>query len=100
MTTSSAYGLPGIEIGRFAEHVRADLLVLGRKQRSRGQRLLLGDTADAVARRSRIPCLFVPASGMRRRAGCWSRWTAPSGARPCSESPNDFAGQIGAELGS
>jgi nucleotide-binding universal stress UspA family protein len=36
------------------------LLILGRKLRSQMTRLLLGDTADAVARRSRIPCLFVP----------------------------------------
>ena len=34
--------------------------MLGRKQRSQWKRLLLGDTADAVVRRSRIPCLFVP----------------------------------------
>jgi nucleotide-binding universal stress UspA family protein len=60
MTYSLAYGLPGIEIGRFAERVRADLLVIGRKPRTRMARLLVGDTADAVARRSRIPCLFVP----------------------------------------
>lgn len=51
-------GIPGIEICRFAEGRDADLLVLGRKQRSQMGRLLLGDTADAVARRSRIPCLF------------------------------------------
>jgi nucleotide-binding universal stress UspA family protein len=55
-----AYGVPGIEIGRFAERQRADLVILGRKQRSQVVRLLLGDTADSVARRSRIPCLFVP----------------------------------------
>src|SRR3954468_8692182 len=36
-------GLPGIEIGRFAERVHADLLVLGRKPHSRTARLLLGD---------------------------------------------------------
>lgn len=58
-----AYGLPGVEISRIAERVRADLLVLGRKPRTQAMRLLLGDTADAVARRSRIPCLFVPQSG-------------------------------------
>jgi nucleotide-binding universal stress UspA family protein len=52
-------GLPGIEIGRFAETHPADLIVLGRKRRSALQRLLMGDTADAVARRSRTPCLFV-----------------------------------------
>jgi nucleotide-binding universal stress UspA family protein len=55
-----AYGLPGIEICRVAEQVQADLIVLGRKRHSPMARLLLGDTADAVARRSRVPCLFVP----------------------------------------
>ena len=57
-----AYGLPGIEICRVAEQVHADLLVVGRKRHSPMARLLLGDTADAVARRSRVPCLFVPPS--------------------------------------
>ena len=52
-------GLPGIEIGRFAEREWADLLVLGRKPRSLMARLVVGDTADAVARRCRLPCLFV-----------------------------------------
>ena len=55
-----SYGLPGIEISHFAERRRADLIVLGRRLRSRAERLILGDTADAVARRSRIPSLFVP----------------------------------------
>lgn len=54
-----AIGSPGIEICRFAEDRGADLLILGRKQRSGRSRLLLGDTADAVARRSLVPCLFV-----------------------------------------
>ena len=54
------FGIPAIEICRFAERQSADLLILGRKLRSRMTRLLLGDTADAVARRSRTPCLFVP----------------------------------------
>lgn len=58
--TVVTFGLPGIEICRLGELRDADLLVLGRKPRSRSARLLLGDTADAVARRSRIPCLFVP----------------------------------------
>ncbi|HEX6433083.1 MAG TPA: universal stress protein [Gemmatimonadales bacterium] len=55
-----ASGLPGIEICRFAEQAQADLIVVGRKRHSPMARLLLGDTADAVARRSRVPCLFVP----------------------------------------
>jgi len=57
---SVTFGVPGIEICRFAERQGADLLILGRKLRSQMTRLLLGDTADAVARRSRTPCLFVP----------------------------------------
>jgi len=56
----AAFGIPGIEICRFAEDRRADLLVLGRKPRTRAARLLLGDTADAVARRSLVPSLYVP----------------------------------------
>jgi nucleotide-binding universal stress UspA family protein len=54
-----ALGVPGIEICRFAEQRGADLLVLGRKHRSAVARILVGDTADAVIRRSRMPCLFV-----------------------------------------
>jgi nucleotide-binding universal stress UspA family protein len=57
---SVTFGIPAIEICRFAERQGADLLILGRKPRSQMTRLLLGDTADSVARRSRIPGLFVP----------------------------------------
>jgi nucleotide-binding universal stress UspA family protein len=57
---AEAVGIPGIEICRYAEQHQVDLVVLGRKRRSHMARLLLGDTADAVARRSRVPCLFVP----------------------------------------
>jgi len=60
-----AVGIPGIEIGRFAETGSADLVVLGRKRRSGMQRMLLGDTADSVARRSRTPCLFIQAGPCR-----------------------------------
>ncbi len=54
-----AFGDPAAEICRFAEARDADLLILGRKQRSPAARLLLGDTADLVLRRCRVPCLFV-----------------------------------------
>ncbi|HEU4587969.1 MAG TPA: universal stress protein [Gemmatimonadales bacterium] len=65
---AATYGVPSIAITRFAEERRADLLVLGRKQRSPEARLLIGDTADAVASRSGIPCLFVPVPvGVPRR---------------------------------
>jgi nucleotide-binding universal stress UspA family protein len=63
-----AFGIPGIEICRSAERMDVDLLVLGRKQHSQRARLLLGDTADAVARRSRFPCLFVPPGAGQLRA--------------------------------
>ena len=55
-------GIPGIEICRYAERNTVDLIVIGRKKRSHTARLLLGDTADAVARRSRLPCFFVPSA--------------------------------------
>ena len=58
--TGIAFGIPSIEICRFAEDRGADLLILGRKSRTRAARLLLGDTADAVARRSQVPSLYVP----------------------------------------
>jgi nucleotide-binding universal stress UspA family protein len=57
-----AYGIPGVEICRFADNECADLIVLGRKRHSPMMRLLVGDTADAVARRSRHPSLFVQES--------------------------------------
>jgi nucleotide-binding universal stress UspA family protein len=55
-----AYGIPGIEIGRLADQRAADLVVLGRRPRSTGHPLILGETADAVVRRSPRPVLFVP----------------------------------------
>jgi nucleotide-binding universal stress UspA family protein len=65
---ATACGIPSIEICRFAEQAQADLLVLGRKRHTHLMRLLLGDTADAAARRSRCPCLFVPpGSGQLRK---------------------------------
>ena len=57
---ATAAGIPGIEICRFAEDAGVDLVVLGRKRHSPMMRLLIGDTADAVARRSRVPCLLIP----------------------------------------
>jgi nucleotide-binding universal stress UspA family protein len=58
---ASTRGVPQVEIPRFAERVKANLIVLGRKSRLRAARIILGDTADAVVRRSRLPCLQVPA---------------------------------------
>jgi nucleotide-binding universal stress UspA family protein len=92
-----AHGIPGVEIARVSEGMRADLLVLGRKQRSQAMRLLLGDTADAVARRSRIPCLFVPAAAPHT---CRVLVAVDGTGRGTSVLwvANDFARQVGAEL--
>ncbi len=55
-----AYGVPGIEIVRVTDEIGADLVVLGRTVSEDSPEPRLGSTADAVARRSRVPCLFVP----------------------------------------
>ena len=91
------YGVPGIEIGHFAERERADLLVLGRKPRSRMVRLLMGDTADAVARRSRLPCLFVPPRGARLSRLVVAVDGSERGMRVLSAA-DGFARQVGADL--
>ncbi|HXE57692.1 MAG TPA: universal stress protein [Gemmatimonadales bacterium] len=95
---AAASGLPGIEIPRFAERAAADLVVLGRKRRTLSQRLATGDTADAVGRRSPVPCLFVPAvSAPRLRRvlaaldGTERGWRVYLAARR-------FADAVGAEL--
>lgn len=56
-------GIPGIEVTRHAEEHGADLIVVGHTPRSQSARLLVGDTADSVIRRSRVPCLLVPPDG-------------------------------------
>lgn len=56
-------GLPRVEIARFAVERGADVVVLGRKPRTQRNRLLLGDTADSVVRRSELPCLLTPVIG-------------------------------------
>ena len=92
-----AHGLPGIEIGRFAEQSHADLLVLGRKPRSRIARLLLGDTADAVARRSRLPCLFVPSRGTSAQRLLVALEGSERGSTVL-RTADAFAQQVGADL--
>lgn len=92
-----AQGVAGIEIGRFAEREHADLLVLGRKLRSARARMLLGDTADAVARRSRVPCLFTLPSSATPRVVLAAVDGSDRGAAVLTTA-DDFAGQIGARL--
>jgi nucleotide-binding universal stress UspA family protein len=54
------FGHPSVEIPRFAEANAAELIVIGRKPRTQSMRFRAGETADAVVRRSRVPCLLVP----------------------------------------
>lgn len=90
-------GNPGIEICRFAERAQADLLVLGRKRHSPMMRLLLGDTADAVARRSRVPCLFVPQGAPRISKVLVALDGSERGMNVLGP-VCDFAAQVGASL--
>ena len=92
-----ALGLPGIEICRFAEQRGADLLVLGRKHRSAVARLLMGDTADAVSRRSRGPCLFVEEGALPLSRILVALDGRERGMRVFATA-RDFADAIGADL--
>jgi nucleotide-binding universal stress UspA family protein len=92
------HGIPGVEICRFADDERADLLVLGRKQRTSASRLLLGDTADSVARRSRVPCLFVTADARPIRR-VLAALDGTERGMAVLVAANKFARKIGAELG-
>jgi nucleotide-binding universal stress UspA family protein len=97
MKSSIAHGFPPIEICRFAEDAEADLIVLGRKRHCTRSRLLLGDTADAVARRSRVPTLFVPMGGARPRRILVALDGSPRGMRVLEEACG-FAQALHAEV--
>ena len=91
-------GLPGIEVPRYAEEHDASLVVLGRKPRSQAARLVMGDTADAVARRSRVPCLIVPPARTALKRVLVALDGTVRGKIVC-DTACDFARAIGAELG-
>ncbi len=91
-------GLPGIEIVRYAEAEQADLIVLGRSRRSSASRWLIGDTGDAVARRSAIPCLFVPPGQAGLKRGLVAVDGTERGLMVLRRAM-DFAGESGIPLG-
>lgn len=80
-------GIPAIEIVRFAESRRAELLILGVPPTGQGEGESHRALADAVVRRSELPCLVLPAGqtsfrrmvvaldgserGMRALLGAW-----------------------------
>ncbi|HET9514265.1 MAG TPA: universal stress protein [Gemmatimonadales bacterium] len=53
-------GNPGVEIARYADQWRADVVILGRRAIPRGTEFELGPTAESVVRRSSVPCLLIP----------------------------------------
>ncbi|HEX9485446.1 MAG TPA: universal stress protein [Gemmatimonadales bacterium] len=65
-------GVPGVEVARAAEIVKADLVVLGRGAE-------IGRTIEATIRRARMPCLLVPAGPLR-----FQRVLAAVGAGPAA----------------
>ena len=90
-------GLPGVEIGHFAEREWADLLVIGRKPRSLMARLVVGDTSDAVARRCTLPCLFVVGAAALPRKVLVAIDASDRAMTVLSEGES-FARQVGADL--
>ncbi|MHB1327703.1 MAG: universal stress protein [Gemmatimonadales bacterium] len=64
-----AQGVPGVEISRFADRHKATLIVLGRRDRRGQGSASLGETTDAVVRRTGIPVLAVPKGGWPFRRG-------------------------------
>lgn len=54
------FGVPGIELARWADMAKADLLVLGRQPSGDLGRRPAGRTIAGTLGRARIPCLLVP----------------------------------------
>lgn len=60
LSPAIAIGVPADEILRSARRHHAALVVVGTRGMGRTARVLLGSTADAVLRRTRVPVLAVP----------------------------------------
>jgi nucleotide-binding universal stress UspA family protein len=91
-----AFGVPGIEIARLAAAREVSLVILGRQHRAPDHPVALGQTADALVRRSERPTLFVPTFVTHVR----SIVVAVDGSdrtMPVLDRTLDFARQWGAE---
>lgn len=55
-----SFGLPAVELVRWAEREQAEILVLGREPGGRLERCVAGSTIAGTLRRARVPCLVVP----------------------------------------
>ncbi|MGB9867122.1 MAG: universal stress protein [Bacillota bacterium] len=56
----TAVGIASVNIIRTAEEIDASLIIVGKRGRGRIRELLIGSTAEAVARRASRPVLVVP----------------------------------------
>jgi nucleotide-binding universal stress UspA family protein len=91
------FGHPSVEIPRFAETHAADLIVIGRTPRTQATRFRVGDTADALMRRSRVPCLMVPPDSPPIRRVLAAVDGSPRGSKVLAAA-SDFARDVGAIL--
>ena len=80
------FGLPGIELARWAELAGADLLVLGRQPGGELARRPAGRITGGTLGRARMPCLLVP-FGQRT----WRRVIGAVGAGPAAQSVAEAA---------
>ena len=61
-----SYGDPGMEIAKFAEDVKADLVVISSHGRRGWQRLLIGSVAERVVRLAHCPVFVLKSSANDR----------------------------------
>jgi nucleotide-binding universal stress UspA family protein len=80
------FGVPGVELARWAELDGADLLVLGRQRSGELARRPTGRTLAGTLARARVPCLLVP-FGQRT----WRRVLAALGTGPAAASVDEVA---------
>jgi nucleotide-binding universal stress UspA family protein len=97
VTLDVEFGHPSVEIPRFAETQGADLIVMGRKPRTQAGRFRVGDTADAVVRRSRVPCLLLPPDSPPIRRVLAAVDGSPRGSKVFAGA-SEFARLVGASL--
>jgi nucleotide-binding universal stress UspA family protein len=89
------FGLPAVELARWAEIEQADLLVLGRQPVGALERRPAGRTLTGTVRRARMPCLIVP---FGRRT--WDRVLAALGSGPGADVVLEHATALARLLGS
>jgi nucleotide-binding universal stress UspA family protein len=90
-----SFGLPAVELARWAEQEHADLLVLGREPGGRLERSVSGSSIAGTLRRARVPCLVVPWGA----PGRFSRVMAAVDAGPAAIEVLQAAQALGALCG-